>query len=547
MATTTEYNLEKIAGHHVEETLGHGALIDAKHASDEEHAQTLWQAIKANKKAVGWSVLVSMSVVMEGYDTILIGNFFGYPEFQKKYGHDYGGTAGYQVSAPWQTGLGMASTVGAIFGGIMNGQLCAKYGYRWVMIIALGFMAAFIFIIFFAQSLPVLLVGEILCGFSWGVFATVGPAYASEVCPTNLRGYLTTFVNLCWAIGQFIAAGVLEGLINRPDQWSYRIPFALQWIWPVPLMIGCFYMPESPWYLVRNDRLEQAKHSIKRLSNDKTEEQLAGQLAMLVHTAKIEAEIVSGVSYLDCFTGIDLRRTEIACITFAGQILSGSTFAYSPTYFFEQAGMSSTQAYKMNVGSTAMAFTGTVLSWWLITYCGRRTLYVWGQGTLFFLQMIIGILSATTSSKGSLWGQAALCIIWVLTYSMTVGPIAYAIVAETSSVRLRALSVCLARTTYQIINIVSQVLEPYFMNPTAWNAKGKTAFFWGATALGMFVWSYFRLPEAKGRTYEEMDLLFQKKVSARKFSSTHVDPYAIEITQSKEALAPAQEEIKETK
>ena len=116
MATTTEYTLEKIAGHHVEETLGQGALIDAKHAADEEHAQTLWQAIMANKKAVGWSVLISMSVVMEGYDTILIGNFFGYPQFQKKYGHDYGGTAGYQISAPWQTGLGMASTVGAIFG-----------------------------------------------------------------------------------------------------------------------------------------------------------------------------------------------------------------------------------------------------------------------------------------------------------------------------------------------------------------------------------------------------------------------------------------------
>jgi hypothetical protein len=111
-----DFTLEKVAAHHVEETLGQGALIDAKHAADEEHAQTLWQAIKANKKAVGWSVLVSMSVVMEGYDTILIGNFFGYPEFQKKYGMDYGGTVGYQISAPWQTGLGMASTVGAIFG-----------------------------------------------------------------------------------------------------------------------------------------------------------------------------------------------------------------------------------------------------------------------------------------------------------------------------------------------------------------------------------------------------------------------------------------------
>jgi SP family general alpha glucoside:H+ symporter-like MFS transporter len=204
--------------------------------------------------------------------------------------------------------------------------------------------------------------------------------------------------------------------------------------------------------------------------------------------------------------------------------------------------MGSSQAYKMNVGSTAMAFTGTVLSWWLITYLGRRTLYVWGQFALFFLQMILGILSATSNTKGSLWGQAVLCIIWVLIYSMTIGPIAYAIVAETSSVRLRPLSVCLARTTYQIINVFSQVIEPYFMNPTAWNVKGKTAFFWGSTALCMFVWSFFRLPEAKGRTYEELDLLFQKRVPARKFSSTHVDPYAAGIAPSQEVLAPKQEQ-----
>lgn len=104
----------------------------------------------------------------------------------------------------------------------MNGQLCAKFGYRLVMITAMFFMIAFIFVVFFAQNVATLLVGQILCGFSWGVFATVGPAYASEVTPVNLRGYLTTYVNLCWAIGQFIAAGVLYSLINRPDQWSYR-------------------------------------------------------------------------------------------------------------------------------------------------------------------------------------------------------------------------------------------------------------------------------------------------------------------------------------
>jgi SP family general alpha glucoside:H+ symporter-like MFS transporter len=404
------------------------------------------------------------------------------------------------------------------------------------MTIALLFLTAFIFIVFFANSTAVLLVGQILCGLSWGVFATVGPAYASEVCPTKLRGYLTVYVNMCWAIGQMIASGVLYGLLKRSDQWSYRIPFALQWIWPVPLMVVCWLAPESPWYLVRNNRLEEAKNSIRRLGGDKTEDQINGQLAMMVHTAKLESEIEAGTTYWDCFRGVDLRRTEVCCMAFAGQILSGSSFAYSPTYFFTQAGMDSNRAFQLGVGCTGVALVGVILSWWLITYVGRRTLYIWGQGTLSTLLFLIGIVNATSHTSGALWAQAAFCFLWLFVFALTIGPITYAIVSETSSVRLRPLTVCLARTAYQIVNVVSQVLQPYFMNPTAWNASGKTGFFWGTTALLMFIWAFFRLPEPKGRTYAELDILFATKTPAGKFASTHVDPYAIGASPSQEGL-----------
>ncbi|KAJ5085075.1 hypothetical protein N7532_009846 [Penicillium argentinense] len=545
--TRTEIALEKSAANHVEDTLGQGAVVEAKHASDEEHAQTLWQALRDNRKAVAWSVAISMSIIMEGYDTILMGNFFAYPMFQQKYGQYYGEEIGWQVSAPWQTGLNMASTVGCIFGGILNGWAASRYGYRIVMVVALAFLTAFIFIVFFANSAAVLIVGQIFCGFSWGVFATIGPAYASEVCPTNLRGYLTIYVNMCWAIGQLIASGVLYGLVDRPDEWSYRIPFALQWIWPVPLMVVCWLAPESPWFLVRNDRLEDAKRSIRRLGGNKTEEQINGQLAMMVHTIKIEAEIEAGTTYFDCFKGVDLRRTEICCCAFIGQILSGSTFAYSPTYFFEQAGMDTSKAFELGVGCTGVAFVGTALSWFLITYFGRRTLYVWGQGILCTLLFLIGILNAASNTESSMWAQASFCFLWLFTYSLTVGPIAYSIISEISSVRLRPLTVCLARTAYQIINVVSQVLEPYFMNPTAWNASGKTGFFWGATALVTFTWAFFRLPEPKGRTYAELDILFVTKVSARKFASTPVDAYAVGVSPSQEGLVRSRSEVQETK
>jgi SP family general alpha glucoside:H+ symporter-like MFS transporter len=61
-----------------------------------------------------------MTIIMEGYDTILMGNFFAYPTFQQKYGQYYGEKIGWQVSAPWQTGLNMGSIIGAIFGELLD-------------------------------------------------------------------------------------------------------------------------------------------------------------------------------------------------------------------------------------------------------------------------------------------------------------------------------------------------------------------------------------------------------------------------------------------
>lgn len=101
-------------------------------------------------------------------------------------------------------------------------------------------------------------------------------------------------------------------------------------------MVLIFFAPESPWVLVRKDRLEDAKRMIKRLGT-KTDDEANGSLAMMLHTVKLENEITAGSNYWDCFKGVDLRRTEICCVAFAGQILSGSTFAYSPSFFFTQA------------------------------------------------------------------------------------------------------------------------------------------------------------------------------------------------------------------
>jgi SP family general alpha glucoside:H+ symporter-like MFS transporter len=93
----------------------------------------------------------------------------------------------------------------------------------------------------------------------------------------------------------------------------------------ISVIIGIYFAPESPWWLVRRGKTEEAKRSLLRLtSSDKETDFDADEtVAMMVHTTALEEQTTAGASYLDCFKGHDLRRTEIVCMCWAIQNLSG--------------------------------------------------------------------------------------------------------------------------------------------------------------------------------------------------------------------------------
>lgn len=243
----------------------------------------------------------------------------------------------------------------------------------------------------------------------------------------------------------------------------------------------------------------------------------------MVHTTRLEEQEELGTTYWDCFKGTNLRRTEIACGAFLSQITNGGAFAYSPTYFFEQAGIKSDVSYSIGLGGTGIAFCGTVISWFFMSKIGRRPIFLAGFSCLIFCLFLIGILACVPQSTGIKYVQATLCLVWLGSYSMTVGPIVYTIVAEIGATRLRTKTVVLGRSTYYVGNIVGGVMEPYMMNPSQWNWKGKTAFFWGTLSTITTIWAWFRLPETMDRTFEELDVLFLRGVPARKFAKADFD------------------------
>ncbi|KAK3711381.1 hypothetical protein LTR37_009761 [Vermiconidia calcicola] len=523
-------------------------IRNAKAATEKEHNMTLWQGIKLYPKAIGWSVIISTCIAMEGYDICLVNNFYAFPPFNEKYGvlTDDGS---YQVPAPWQAGLSNGAQVGEIIGLFINGWVSERFGYRYTVMACLLLIACFTTIFFTAQNVGHLLAAEILCGIPWGVFQTLTITYASEVCPVALRGYLTTYVNACWGLGQLIGIGVIKSMFSRDDQWAYRIPYALQWMWIPGLLVGIFLAPESPWWLVRRGRVDEAKKALLRLTstNRETDFDADETVAMMVHTTALEEKITTGAGYLDCFKGTDLRRTEIVCMCWAIQNLSGNAFSNYSTYFLTQAGVPDSEAYSFALGQYAINIVGTIGAWFLMSRgIGRRSLYLYGLCALFTMLFVMGCLGFVSESNRDQAGLAtgSLMIVWAMCYQLTVGTVCYSLVAELSTRRLQIKTVVLGRNLYNVVGIITNVLTPYMINPSAWGWSNFTAFFWAGLCFCCIIYTYFRIPEPRGRTFAELDMLFEQKISARNFAKTEVDPFAETVDEGvinrhKDSLAPS--------
>jgi MFS transporter, SP family, general alpha glucoside:H+ symporter len=131
--------------------------------------------------------------------------------------------------------------------------------------------------------------------------------------PTVLRPYVTAYVCMCWGAGILLSSGVVRAVAGIHGDLGWRLPFALQFIWPVPLFIGAYLAPESPWNAVRRGKFDLARRSLERLRQEtpEKEREVDASLAYIKYTTELERAETEGASFLECFRGTNLRRTEI--------------------------------------------------------------------------------------------------------------------------------------------------------------------------------------------------------------------------------------------
>ncbi|CAK7238430.1 hypothetical protein SEUCBS140593_010680 [Sporothrix eucalyptigena] len=517
---------------HDEVLISQDLINDAIEAENAEHAMDMWHAAKKHPAACFWAFLMCFTIIMESFDMFLNSNWAALPYFKQKYGV-YTGPSGGDMSDPnnwtiptkWQASLFQAGQCGAFVGVFLAGPITSRLGYRWTTLLGLVLMNATIFITFFADSLTVLVIGQAFEGIPWGLFIANSPAYASEVVPIVLRGAVTGTLQMSWSIGGIIVAAASYGYNNRLDQWSWRVPAALQWIFPTPLIILLFFAPESPWWLVRHGRREQALKSCKRLGpSDGTHVDAERTLAMIERTVEIERDIGGNPGLLDLFKGTDLRRTLIICLMYASQNLAGNLIANQATYFFEQAGMSTNFSFQLNLINSCLGLIANGLFWILTKYFTRRQIYIYGTAFNVTMLFTLGICASVPQNTHTSYAQACLGVIISFVFAGAMGPISYTIIAETSSIRLRPLSTAVGRASYYVFEIPLYYLNSQLLNTTGWDVAGKCGYVWGGTALFCMIVAIFWLPELKGRSYREIDIMFKRRIPARDFEKTVIDP-----------------------
>lgn len=155
-------------------------------------------------------------------------------------------------------------------------------------------------------------------------------------------------------------------------------------------------------------------------------------------------------------------------------------------------------------------------------YVGRRTLFLWGLSILTTIWVVLGATGVPHETSGLSWAAASLLVVSGFVAYVCMIPVIFAMVSEIPSSTLRSRSVALARFTYAVLNVAANVVTTYQLNPTAWAWGAKSGFFWAGSSILGLLFTWFYVPEPKGRTVAELDLLFEKKVSARRFASTSV-------------------------
>jgi len=358
-------------------------------------------------------------------------------------------------------------------------------------------------------------VGRVWAGLGVGLVSTLAPMYQSECAPKWIRGAIVGLYQWGITIGLLLAAIFNNATKNRPNHSSYRIPVAIQFVWAAILAAGMAFLPESPRWLIKNHRDADAARALARLTSLPPDDpEVLFELEEVRLNLKREEELGES-SYLDCFRSSDSRmrfRTLTGIFLQAWQQLTGINFIfYFGTTFFTNAGIKN--PFLISIATSTVNVGMTLPGIWGVERFGRRRLLLVGAVGMTVCEYIIAIIGSTTAASNQSAQSALVAFVcfYIAFFAATWGPIAWVITGEIFPLKIRAKAMSLSVASNWLWNWAIAYSTPYMVDSGPGNADlgTKVFYIWGSTCFCCIVFAYFCIPETKGLSLEQIDLLYQ--------------------------------------
>ncbi|KAF9436340.1 hypothetical protein BGZ76_004234 [Entomortierella beljakovae] len=468
----------------------------------------------------------TMGGMLFGFDISSMSGVVGTARYQNYFDHP---------SSSLQGGIVASMAAGSFLGALMAGPLGDKISRKRTIMLAASIWIVGSIIQCASVNASMLIVGRIINGIAVGLASMIVPVYQSEIAPKEIRGRIVSLQQ--WAItwGILIQYFIQYGCSFIDSDAAFRIPWGVQVVPGIILLIGIGFFPFSPRWLADKDRPEEALEVLANLraNGNKNDPAVVAEFKEIQDAITFDRTLAAR-SYSELFKTPNLRRVFLGMTLQSWSQLTGMNVAmYYIVFIFQGAGITGQNAnlqassiqYVLNVVMTIPAIL-------FIDRWGRRPVLLIGSLFMALWLFLIGGLMGKYGSpldsgdnKTTTWAISgndsashaviACSYLFVCSFAISWGPVSWTYPAEIYPLRIRSKAVSLSTASNWAFNFALAYAVP----PALENIQYRTYYIFAGFCVAMTIHVFFMFPETKGRTLEEMDELFSSNIPPWKTSA----------------------------
>ncbi|KAL3296767.1 General substrate transporter [Colletotrichum asianum] len=448
-----------------------------------------------------------MGSLLFGYDVGVMGGLLPFESFKRDFGLP-SGSSGFADEKVAEVSSNVVSllTAGCFFGALSAALTNERYGRRYsLMAYAVVFLLGASLQVGSPKSLQYVNAGRVIAGLGIGGMSSVTPVFVAETAPPEVRGRITglfqEFLVLGSSIAYWLNYGVERNMPSTTKQW--RIPLGVQLIPAGLLLIGLIPLKESPRWLAKHGRNEEALASLAYMRNQPTDDPgVVSEFSEISVSCGVDAEAARQSTWKECLKpGVRNRFLLIFALMTVGVSSADASLFATGIY-----------------GIVKLIFTAVSLLF-VIDKIGRRWAHTLGGLWMYVAYSGNGWVchdvyprcrardSPPEDGKAVSSASIAMCVLiylYVIAYTGSWGPGPWIYAGESFPTHLRSYGVAFAAATQWLFNFIVTRVTPQTIYGIGW----KTFIIFAVFCLAMSIFTFFFMKETKGMSLEQVDILF---------------------------------------